>query len=135
MPGTVDSWNALGSAIYSRLATPLGSALYDAVADGTAPLPYTVWQVLANSDDYAFGADDKEQESLDVMLRCVSDRYWPDKARTMYGTVHNYMQSAPLSVTGFNVLRCLRRGSKFQYQDSELFWNVGAIYAVRLQRA
>lgn len=126
---------AIGSAIYGRLATPLGSAIYDGIAPAGAPSTFAVWQVATDLDEYTFGANAKDLESLDVILRCVSDRHWPDRARAMYGTVHNYMQNAPLSVTGFTVIRCKRRGGKFQYQDSELFWHVGALYQIEIQQS
>lgn len=128
-----DSWNAVGSAVYSRLAPPLGSALYDAVARVTVTPPYTVWQVLDTDDDYTFGNGGSTTESLFVMVKTISDRYYPDEARTIYGTVHTYMQNAPLSVGGYTVLRCQRDGSRFQYQDNEKFWHVGATYRLEIQ--
>ncbi len=128
-----DSWNAVGSAVYARLAPPLGSALYDAVAKPSITPPYTVWQVLDTSDDYVFqDSGNSSLESLQVMLRTVSDRYYPDQARTIYGTVHTYMQHAPLNVTGYRVLRCERTGGRFQYPDRDGFWNVGGIYTVTI---
>jgi hypothetical protein len=122
---------ALGSALYSRLATPLGSAFYDGLAPQGGTPPYTLWQVLTTSDDYTFGDDTTEQ--LDVQLRTVSNRRWPGEARRIYGTVHANMQDAPLSVTGFTVLR-VRRIDKFQYQDPDTFWHVGGVYRVALQK-
>lgn len=131
-----DSWNALGSAVYARLAPPLGSALYDGIAKSTVVPPYTVWQVLDTDDDRVFGDRGTATfETFQVMLRTISDRYYPDKARSIYGTVHAYMEGAPLTVTGFSVMRCERTGGRFQYQDSEKFWNVGAVYTVELQRS
>lgn len=130
-----DSWNAVGSAIYARLAPYLGSALYDAVAKPGITPPYTVWQVLDTDDDYVFGdSGGASIEGMQAMLRTVSDRYYPDQARTIYGTVHAYMQGAPLNVTGYRLLRCERTGGRFQYPDNEGFWNVGGIYSVVIQR-
>lgn len=125
-----DSWNALGSAVYSRLAPYVGSALYDAIAPGTVQPPFAVWQVLATNDEYSFSDD--ATETLDVQVKAISDRDWPDRARTLYGTIHTYMQDAPLSVTGYRVLRCRRMGSKFQYQDRDFFHHVGAIYRIEI---
>lgn len=130
MAGTVDSWMALGSAIYSRLATPLGSAIYDAVAPQGGTPPYTVWQVMAATDEYTFNTDSEE---LEVMVKVISNQTWPGQARRVYGTVHNYMQDAPLSVTGFQVLRC-RRVSRLQYTDTDSFHHVGGLYRVSLQK-
>lgn len=127
-----DSWNALGSAVYSRLAPYLGSALFDAIAPGAVQPPFGVWQVLVTDDEYKFGST-PVMESIDVQLRFVSDRDWPDRARAMYGTAHTYMQDAPLSVSGYRVLRCRRRGGKFQYMDTGNFWHVGAVYQVDLE--
>lgn len=128
--GTVDSWMALGSAIYSRLATPLGSAIYDGIAPQFGTPPYTLWQVLVTNDEYTFNTNGEE---IDVQLRVVSNQAWPGEARRIYGTVHNYMQDASLSVSGFTVLRC-RRTDKFQYQDPDAFWHVGGVYRVTLQK-
>jgi hypothetical protein len=129
MAGTVDSFMALGSAIYTRLAAPLGSAIYDVNAKQGGTPPYTVWQVLTTTDEYTFNTTSEE---LEVQLRVVSNRKWPAEAKRVYGTVHNYMQDAPLSVTGFTVLRC-RRTDKFLYADPEGFWHVGGVYTISLQ--
>lgn len=131
-----DSWNAVGSAIYARLAPHLGSALYDGVAPPTITPPYTVWQVLDTGDTRSFGDRGTATfEDLQVMVRVVSDRYFPDQARTIYGTAHTYMEHAPLNVTGYSVMRCERTGGRFQFQDVDKFWNVGAVYTITLQRA
>lgn len=131
MAGTVDSSLALGSAIYARMAPPLGSAFYDALAPQGGTPPYTVWQVMTTADEYTFNTDGEE---LEVMVKTVSNRKWPGEARRIYsGTVHPYMQDAPLSVSGFQVLRC-RRTSKFQYPDPEGFWHVGGVYRVSLHK-
>lgn len=126
--GTVDSWMALGSAIYARLAPPLGSAFYDTLAPQGGTPPYTLWQVLTTDDEYSF---DRHGETLYVQIRSISNQVWPAHARRVYGTAHAYMQDAPLSVSGFQVLRC-RRVDKFQYPDPDGFWNVGGVYQVEL---
>ena len=131
MAGTVDSSLALGSAIYNRLASPLGSAIYDSLAPQGATPPYTIWQILTTNDEYSFASNPSEE--LEVQVRSVSNRKWPGEARRQYGTVHNYMQDAPLSVSGFSVLRC-RRSDKFQYQEPDGFFNVGGVYRVVLQK-
>lgn len=127
--GTVDSSLALGSAIHARLATPLGSAIYDTLAPQNGTPPYTVYQILTSSDEYTF---DSNNEELEVQVRSVSNRRWPGEAKRTYGTAHAYMQDAPLSVTGFTVLRC-RRTEKFQYQDNDFFHHVGGVYRITLR--
>ena len=130
MAGTVDSFLALGSAIYNRLASPLGSAIYDTLAPQMGTPPYSVYQVMTTSDEYTFNTDGEE---LEVMVKAVSSAIWPGQAKQVYGTIHNYMQTAPLSVSGFQLIHCLRV-SKFQYQDNERFHHVGGLYSVMLQK-
>lgn len=128
--GTVDFYGPLGSAIYAQLAAPLGSVLYYATAPERTVPPYTVYQFVAPMDDYTFNTAHIE---VTVQIESISNQPWPNDARLIYaGTVHPNLQDAPLSVTGFRVLK-VRRQKPFQFPDPDRFWHVGADYIVELQ--
>lgn len=123
-----DASMAFGSALYTLMATPLGSAFYDSVAPQGGTPPYTVYQIMPSSDEYTM---DEGGELLEVQIRTISNRRWPGEGRTTYGTAHSTLQDGALNVTGFDVL-LLRRSTKFEYQDDLQFWNIGGVYQIRL---
>ena len=121
---------ALGSAIYAALGSA-STAL--PVFQGLAPqgqrTPYVVFDRQAGVDDYTFTS---KELSTDYTVKVVDDRLWPNVAATTYGTVHSYMQDAPLTLSGFTLLRA-RRNATFNYRDQDGFWHIGGIYRVDVQ--
>lgn len=139
-----DSLPALGSAIYSRLGTivytyPAGSGT--ALVTGTLPTfntmatqgllpPYVIFQLQSSIDGYAWG--NHEEESNDFVVKTVSFRsFLAQEAYPVYGTIHAALQDAPLTVTGFRVMK-VRRTSRIQYRDGQSYWHVGGIYRLDL---
>lgn len=139
-----NSFSALGSALYSRLgtvsytyntngtATATGTlGTYYALAPQNTNPPYVIVQMASALDDYTFGtATNKHGESMDYIVKVISDRYGPTaQAYGIYGQVHDALQDAPLSVAGNQLLRC-RRTSRIEYMDSEKYWHVGGLYRI-----
>lgn len=137
----IDTFNALGSAIYARMGTVVYTyntngtvttsgtlGCYDGQApQGTNP-PYVIFQFGAGGDEYKFSGD--HGESQDYILKVVSDRYYPSaQAQGIYAQAHNELQDAPLSVSGNTLLRC-RRTTRLKYQDSDRYWHVGGFYRI-----
>lgn len=139
-----DSLPALGSAIYSRLGTVVYTYLAGAgtaLVTGTLPTfntmatqgllpPYVTFQLQSSIDGYAWG--NHEEESNDFVVKVVSLRsFLAQEAYPVYGTIHAALQDAPLSVTGFRVMK-VRRTSRIQYRDNSSYWHVGGIYRLDL---
>jgi hypothetical protein len=120
---------AIGTAIYNRLHAQATVDVYYAIADQGATPPYTVYQRMTASDEYAFGT--ARQVNADYMVKVISNRKWPGEALAVYEHIHNAMQDAPLAVTGFTCLRC-RRSSTIEYRDPDSFWHVGGIFSVEI---
>lgn len=136
-----NSFSAIGSALYSRL----GTVSYTYTGNGTVPItstlgtyyalapqnpttnpPYVIVQMASALDDYAFG--DYHSESMDYIVKVVSDRMWPTaQAYGIYGQTHDALQDAPLTVAGNQLMRC-RRTSRIEYMDNEKYWHVGGLY-------
>ena len=137
-----NSFSAIGSALYSRLGTASyvhntnGTATtsgtlgtYYALAPQGVNPPYIIVQLASALDDYTFGtAANKHGFDSDYIIKVISDRYYPTaQAYGIYGQLHNYLQDAPLSVTGHQLLHC-RRTSLIEYLDSDGYWHVGGLY-------
>lgn len=120
-----DSFSAMGSALYAKIAPLNGSAIYDIVASATVTPPYEVFQRVDGADWYTFNTSGEE---LLYMVKSISDRYWPHTAYARYGTVHAAIQDATLTVPGFSQLRFRRVNTIGPYQDNEKFWHVGGVY-------
>ncbi|NJN84431.1 MAG: DUF3168 domain-containing protein [Caldilineaceae bacterium] len=116
---------AMGSAVYSALSGGTVS-VYDTMADQGGTPPYAIVQLQAAVADYSFTDD---RMAADYTVKVVSNRRWPGEARLVYGHLHNLMQDAALSVTGYTLIRCRRR-SLVEYRDSDDYWHSGGIYAV-----
>ena len=125
------SFEAMGSAIYGRLAPSLGSAVYDTIAPGTVATEYVVFQRLTEIDDYSFG--NNRMESLEYLIKAVSDDDWPHTAYARYGVAHDAIQDAPLTVGGYGLMR-FRRTSTINYMDNERFHHVGGVYRCDLNK-
>lgn len=121
---------AFGSAIYSALGgTASSPAVYYALApQGTEP-PYVIFQRQAGADEYTFTS---QTVNTEYVVKVVSNRNWPTEARAAYGTVHNTIQNAALSMTGFTLLRC-ERVSTIEYIDPDRYWHVGGIYRIEAE--
>ena len=133
----------VGSAIVARL----GTVQYTYPASGTAtttgsvniynlqapqvgqsqvPPPYLIYQHQASRDDYTF---DNRGESLDYVVKAVSDRQTPAQAYAIYAGADAALQDAPLSVSGYTVLR-VRRQSRFEYKDTDGYFHVGGLFRI-----
>lgn len=124
-----NDFTALGSAIYSRLGTAGTVSIFWGLAPQGQQPPYVVFDRLATTDAYTFGA--RSEISTDFSVKVISNRNSPGEAALVYGHIHNAMQDAPLAVTGFTLLRCRRR-STIQYREPDGFWHVGGIYRIDL---
>ena len=117
---------AIGSAIYSRIGTAGTVGVYsDLAPQGSAP-PYCIYQQQAAPDEYTFTS---HMVSADYVVKIVSNRTWAGEAQQIYGHIHTLMQDAPLSVSGFSLMRC-RRQSTIKYRDGDGFWHVGGLYRI-----
>ena len=137
-----DSFSAMGSALYGRMgtvsytyrtngtATATGTlGTYDSLAPQNTNPPYVIIQLATSLDEYTFQPDD-HGESIDFILKVVSDRYYASaQAFGIYGQAHAALQDAPLSVAGHYLLRC-RRTSRIQYRDADGYQHVGGMYRV-----
>jgi hypothetical protein len=121
---------ALGSALYARLGTAGTVGVYYALAPQGGTPPYCIIQRQAGVDEYTFTDGGV---STDYVVKIVSNRQWPNEAYQVYTHIHDALQDAPLTVTGFQLLRCRRR-STIEYREPEGFWHVGGIYRIDLWR-
>lgn len=120
---------AIGSAIYSTLnGTVGGLTVYRNLAVQGAALPYVLFQRQSNVDEYTWS---HHHAAPDYVVKVVSNRRSDTEAVLAYGTVHNTLQDAALTVTGYNALRCERR-STIEYQDGDGFWHVGGVYRIEV---
>lgn len=130
----------MGSALYGRLgtaqytyvtsgtATTTGSVgVYDSLAPQGTAVPYVIFQQQVGLDDYAFG--DWRSRQMDYVIKAVSDRRYPHQARQIYTTAHANVQDAPLSISGYALMR-LRRLRTFEERDTDGYIHTGGIYRV-----
>lgn len=121
-------YEAMGSALHSRLGTAMGGKVYrDIAPQGVVP-PYIIWGRVAGADEYTFNGSGI---TLEYYVKGVSNRLWNTQAYQAYGSAHALMQDAPLNVSGYTVLR-VRRTSTFDYADNENFQHVGGNYAIEI---
>lgn len=123
-----NDFTALGSALASHLGTAGTVPAYYALAPQGQQPPYCIIQRQAAVDEYTFTDGGV---STDYVVKVVSNRNWPGEAYQVYGHIHDAMQDAPLSVTGFQLLRCRRR-STVEYRESSGYWHVGGLYAIHI---
>lgn len=123
---------AIGSALYSTLNGNVGglSVYYGLAPQGSTP-PYVAMNRQSSVDEYTW---DAHFSMPDYTVKVVSNRRWPSEAIFAYGTVHDTLQGASLSATGFDALRCERR-STIEYQDSDGFWHVGGVYRIEVEES
>ena len=120
----------MGSALHSRLGTAMGSVVYRDLAPQGGMPPYIIWGRVTGIDEYTFNTSGI---GLEYYVKGVSNRKWNTQAYAAYGTAHALLQDAPLSVSGYQVLR-VRRISTFDYLDNEGFQHVGGNYRIDLQK-
>ena len=129
----MSDFTAVGLAIYARIGGTAGTvSVYQALAPQGGSAPYAIFQRQTAQDDYVFGPT--EFTSADYVVKVVSRKQWPTEAQSIYTHLHNLMQQAPLSVTGYTVLRC-HRTTTLEYLDPESFWHVGGIYRIELAKS
>jgi hypothetical protein len=125
-----NDFTALGSALFARLNNQGTVGVYYGLAPQGGTPPYCIIQRQAAVNEYTFGTAGGGV-STDYMVKIVSNRNWPGEAYQVYTHVHNAMQDAPLTVTGFTLLRC-RRQSTIEYRDTDGYWHVGGLYRLDL---
>lgn len=123
-----DSFSAMGSALYAKIAPVNGSAIYDTLAPTTVSPPFEIFQRMTGLDWHTFNTQGLD---LEYMVKSISDRYWPHTAYARYGTVHAAIEDATFTIPGFAQLR-FRRRSTLNYQDTNMFHHVGGIYRVEI---
>jgi len=122
---------ALGSAINSALSGGTVS-VYDTLAVQGGTPPYAIFQAQNPGEmEYTFSSSGLR---ADYVLKVISNRTWPGEAQQVYNHIHNLMQNAALSVSGYRVLRC-RVSSGIKYRDEDGFWHVGGVYRIDLQQS
>ena len=128
-------FSALGSALYTAIGTAIGTvtpmAVYESLAPQGSVFPYTLFTQQVARDEYTFTS---RGVSASYQVKVVSNRQFASEARTAYDRLHANLQDAPLTVTGYNLLR-MRRETTIQYQDPDRFWHVGGIYRIDIEEA
>jgi hypothetical protein len=112
-----------GSALYDYLNTNGTIDFYYQKQSG-ATAPYGLVNFVTANDDYTFSENGFR---ADYEIKIVSDRTFPLEAVQQYGTTHELIQDAALTLPG--VIR-VRRESTFQYEDQQSYWHVGGIYNI-----
>jgi len=121
---------ALGSAITTALSGGTVSVFDTLAVQGGTP-PYAIFQAQNPGDhEYTFSSSGLR---ADYVLKVLSNRTWPGEAQQVYTHLHNLMQNAALSVTGYTVQRC-RVVSSVKYRDEDGFWHVGGVYRIDLHQ-
>jgi hypothetical protein len=130
-----NAFTALGSALYTAIGTALGTVTPLAVYQGLAPQgsapPYAVFNQQTARDEYTFTS---RGISASYQVKIVSNRQFANEAQLAYDRVHRSLQDAPLTVTGYNLLR-MRRETTIQFMDPDRFWHVGGVYRIDIQEA
>lgn len=128
------SYLAMGSALYSRLASQGTVPVYQNLAPQGGTPPYCVFQLQSGVDEYAFADASKGIVEAIYAVRVVSNRTWPGESQVIYdGNIHGALQGAALSVGGHNLLRCERASLIPSYQDADKYWHTGGLYRVWVQ--
>lgn len=142
-----DSVPLIDAAIYSRLGTvqytyPTGAGtamysgsvgVYNTLAIQQTATPYIVFQSQSGIDDYSFGSN--REESFDYVVKAVSVKNYPSQeANPIFATADAALQDAPLSVSGYSVLR-VRRTSRIRYRDAQGYWHVGGLFRIDLAKS
>lgn len=129
----VTEWQALGSAIYSRLSSATGSGtvqvFQDLAPEPTLP-PYLVFSRMVGTDERSFNT---KHISSHYLVKVISNQPWATEAERTYAIYEPYMDDAPLSITGYTLIRC-RRISTVHYQDSDRFWHCGAEFLIEVEK-
>lgn len=121
---------ALGSALTTVLSGGTVSA-YDTLAVQGGTPPYAIFQAQnPGLQSYTFSGTELR---ADYVVKVLSNRTWPGEAQQVYNHIHNLMQNAALSVSGYRVLRC-RLTTGIKYRDEDGFWHVGGVYRIDLQQ-
>lgn len=129
----VTEWNALGSAIYSRLSSATGSGtvtIYQDLAPEGTQAPYLIFQRMVGTDERTFNT---KHISSRYMVKAISNQPWATEAERTYAIYEPYMDDAPLSITGYTLIRCRRTGP-IHYQDPEMFWHCGGEFEVEVEK-
>lgn len=116
----------VGSALHSYLNTQGTITTYYGKAPQSATVPYCLIYFVTSNDEYTFN---DYGSSGDYQLKVISNKNLPEEAIRLYGSQHELMQNASLSISGFTLHR-VRRESTFCYEDSTHFWNVGGLYSI-----
>ena len=130
-------YNALGSAIYSRLSggTALvaalgGTAIYNTIAPDTAGYPRVVFSYITGGPENVTPSDNRTQ-IIQVMT-------WSDslsEAGSIDALVSALLHRYALSVTGYTTIWCARETEYTQVDippNADPIYGVGADYRIRL---
>ena len=121
---------AMGSAIYSVLNAAGTVSVYQDIAPQGGTPPYAIFGRLVANDTHHMAAGESGVDA-DYMVKVISNRTYSGEAQTIYGHLHDAMDNAALSVSGYTLLRC-RRDSTLSFRDDEEFWHVGGIYGISI---
>jgi hypothetical protein len=128
-------FSALGSALYAAIGTAAGTVAPMAVYQGMAPqgsvFPYAMFNQQTARDEYTFTS---RGMTASYQVKVVSNRQSDSEARAAYDRLHANLQDAPLTVTGYTLMR-MRRETTIEYQDPDRFWHVGGIYRIDIEEA
>ncbi len=120
---------AFGSALYGHLDNAATVPVYMALAPQGSTPPYCVMQRMAANDSYTFTSHEVKSR---YAVKVVSNRQWAGEAINIYSHIHEAMQNANLSITGFQLLRC-ERETTIEYIDPDRYWHVGGVYRIEAQ--
>lgn len=124
---------ALNTAIYSKLggtATSAGTAVFFEAAPDNQPLPYIIWDYVADQYD--------NQTPVDTVNAVVFVRAYASTraaAGTIDGQIKALLHKATLSVTGFTNFQTRRENAYSQEETDKsgrMTYMAGAEYRVRL---
>lgn len=129
---------AVFQAIYSHfntgtndLKTAVGGRMYPHEAADNATLPYIVYYLIDDINEYNFSDD---TQRLTVQFSIYSDSNSPGQALDIFEYLKALYDDASLSVTGFRTIRCQRGQMQLNRDEEFETWHCFTDYEIEIER-
>jgi len=124
---------ALGTALYSKLTSTGGTALwgtrvFDTLAPQAAALPYVVFQHVAGGD---LNISPSRLVEVEYRVECIGTVL--SDARTGSDHIETALRDVTLTVSGFNAIACTQQDlfNRVDTVDGKTYYRKGAFYRIR----
>lgn len=124
---------ALGSALYAKLTTTAGTALwaarvFDTLGTQGVALPYVVYQHVAGGDT---NISPSRIIDCDYRVECIAATIGQARAGADY--IENALRDITLTVTGFSPIACTQRDffNRVDNVEGQIYFRKGAFFRIR----